>query len=1291
MKVKIKIGLILAAAAALNAVAEHKHVLMIGNSYTGGTAPQFEEFAEADTNVTVNLVNAIAWGRDWEYHYTNRFDSIYSGGSLSNLLRSAPFDVIIMQNHSLGMTKFKDVDRNFLYGSNLYNYCMGVLTDSGNPNNNPDVDIRLFMTWARRTDAGGTYTATYDRHDMQEQIRTNYNNLADGLGSETVPIGDAWERVYDLRPYAAPDGYSIHDDDATHGNDLGYYLNGAMFYENVYGVDARDAVYVNTNVPDDDRTFLLDVAHQTLAEVPLNTSPPPALEISTNRISVQEGGSASINLRLPAAPASSVTVQVVQVTGSAIAPAQTNGVTFTPADWDTWQAVILDGVCDTDQNSQTNILRCTADGFSSVYVLAEQQDISPLLVLSTNRLDVPEGQSASIDLSLSKTPVNPMTVTVQRVSGDTDLTLSSAAQVVFTDSDWSTPQAVTLAAAEDSDTLFGTAVFRFSNPCVETVDLTAQEIENDLALEVNPGSLTIAEGTSSNLLVRLSVEPVSPVTALVQRVSGDSSFSVVSGQERVFTAADYMNWQTSVVAAAHDSDQIDGSAVIRCSGPGMDDVDVSVTEDDDEYEEIFSGLLGAWNLVGTTGAVVSREAYTLAPVIRTNSTSGVLQCNLPGEAGATQDAIRLYDIDETSLANAIPADNYFTWAFELPDGYVMNVTSLYVITEISTPASASVMSSASGFSAGSELFTHTEGVQSTTFDLSANSSFQNLQNVEFRLYGYGGADAYDSMQIGDSYNASYGDALLVYGDVIYSVTGDTVFVQTDVDELTVPEGSTNIFRVRLSSPVTESTTVSVTRASGDTDLSVTAGSELVFSSSNWDAWQTVTLSAAQDADAADDSAQIRCDGATVSGVTVTATEEDDEILPPSITVQPASQSVSSGATAYLSVTATGESLFYQWYRGASGNTGSPVSGATNATYTTPAISSEVSYWVRVTNTAGTADSAAAVISLVSGWTAYHNSEAGASNPNESLVSKGSADGTAYSLVNYNDGSTLDAAVTYTFTGSWTRGTRSAAVLPDTGTDAYNTFNGILAMDEQISYIQSSTDSATITFSNLPPATYEVTLAMNRGDSYGETLFTLQDTTGATNLSSSGITVSNALSVSHDSDNTATGYTPKWGNITPTGQGGSSFSIRISLAASSYIYLPQCIKLTASYESGGETDTDGDGLPDDWETTYFGGATNANPTHMAANGINTVEETYIAGLNPTNSRSVFTVSGLQAQSAQNILGWTAQSGRVYSVYWASNLLSGFERVASNLTAGAYTDALHQAESQGFYRLEVEVAE
>lgn len=72
-------------------------------------------------------------------------------------------------------------------------------------------------------------------------------------------------------------------------------------------------------------------------------------------------------------------------------------------------------------------------------------------------------------------------------------------------------------------------------------------------------------------------------------------------------------------------------------------------------------------------------------------------------------------------------------------------------------------------------------------------------------------------------------------------------------------------------------------------------------------------------------------------------------VPASIATQPSSVSIWSGSTTQLSVVAGGNSPAYQWYMGASGDTSSPVGGATSATLNvTPA--STTSYWVRVTTT-----------------------------------------------------------------------------------------------------------------------------------------------------------------------------------------------------------------------------------------------------------------------------------------------------------------------------------------------------
>jgi len=85
---------------------------------------------------------------------------------------------------------------------------------------------------------------------------------------------------------------------------------------------------------------------------------------------------------------------------------------------------------------------------------------------------------------------------------------------------------------------------------------------------------------------------------------------------------------------------------------------------------------------------------------------------------------------------------------------------------------------------------------------------------------------------------------------------------------------------------------------------------------------------------------------------------------PNITAQPVNATpVYRYASSGLSVTATGTSLTYQWYTGASGDTSHPVSGATSASYVATAYNSE-RYWVRVSGMCGTRDSNAAWISVI---------------------------------------------------------------------------------------------------------------------------------------------------------------------------------------------------------------------------------------------------------------------------------------------------------------------------------------
>lgn len=85
--------------------------------------------------------------------------------------------------------------------------------------------------------------------------------------------------------------------------------------------------------------------------------------------------------------------------------------------------------------------------------------------------------------------------------------------------------------------------------------------------------------------------------------------------------------------------------------------------------------------------------------------------------------------------------------------------------------------------------------------------------------------------------------------------------------------------------------------------------------------------------------------------------------PPAITAQPQSQTIQSGQTATLSVTAIGATeVTYQWYQGDAGDSSAPV-GAGASTFTTPPLIATTSFWVRVSNACGAADSTAATITV----------------------------------------------------------------------------------------------------------------------------------------------------------------------------------------------------------------------------------------------------------------------------------------------------------------------------------------
>lgn len=104
-------------------------------------------------------------------------------------------------------------------------------------------------------------------------------------------------------------------------------------------------------------------------------------------------------------------------------------------------------------------------------------------------------------------------------------------------------------------------------------------------------------------------------------------------------------------------------------------------------------------------------------------------------------------------------------------------------------------------------------------------------------------------------------------------------------------------------------------------------------------------------------------GTSVATTSVTTLPTDDACVAPSITGQPANALIAPGMQATLNVIATGTTPFsYTWFEGQSGDTSHPI--AMMSMFTTPHLGASREYWVRVTNGCGHADSATALVTVI---------------------------------------------------------------------------------------------------------------------------------------------------------------------------------------------------------------------------------------------------------------------------------------------------------------------------------------
>ncbi|MBE0697940.1 MAG: hypothetical protein IH586_13540, partial [Anaerolineaceae bacterium] len=188
------------------------------------------------------------------------------------------------------------------------------------------------------------------------------------------------------------------------------------------------------------------------------------------------------------------------------------------------------------------------------------------------------------------------------------------------------------------------------------------------------------------------------------------------------------------------------------------------------------------------------------------------------------------------------------------------------------------------------------------------------------------------------------------------------------------------------------------------------------------------------------------------------------------------------------------------------------------------------------------------VKAAAAWTAYNDSAwvSGQTNPTNTTTILGIT-GTG-ALKNFDTGASTGVTATFTSSLSPTM-QASSGTASNSGTDAYNTFNGKANMIGVVNY-GSLGWYIDLTLTGLNPAkTYTFATSATRNDSTytaRNTTYILSRDTAATNASTSGVKVVNSHTIAFNTGTNLTqGYVARWTGINPGSDGTIAIRARAS--------------------------------------------------------------------------------------------------------------------------------------------------
>ena len=582
-------------------------------------------------------------------------------------------------------------------------------------------------------------------------------------------------------------------------------------------------------------------------EVTATDNDAPSLLVSPTRLDLDEDDDGAYTIRLNTQPTGDVTVTISGVSGAVTvdtnpATGNQNTLTFTQTTWSTLQTVTVAAGDDGNAVDEMLTLSHMASGGGygslaagsrpSVQLTVDDDDTAGILIdadlntpndqsgpLALNELSTASNNSVSYTVRLSSEPTQDATVTIASndaavTVGDTDGDSLNGVQntLTFTAANWNTPRTVTLTAAEDDNGVGESAAIAHTSATATSSEyanlsatLTANTTDDDapsFVFDADPDTANDQSGP-------LALDELSSSTTN----SDDYTVRLYTLPTRPVTVTIASNTPSVTVDTAPASGDQNTLTFTATNWNTPQTVTLTAQQDDNGFD----------------------ESATITHRGRTTPNSEYTNVNGTFTASVTDDETPAIVLSASTLT--VPEENSATYTVRL------------ATEPVGGNATVTITGAADGIAANPTRLVFTARNWNTARQVLVTAANDNDSTNEVVTLSHAAS------------GADYGG--VPAAEIVVTATDDdTPSLRVSPTRLPVRENGSASYTLRLNTQPSASVTVSVSGTTAevtvDADPDATGDqTAMTFDATNWNANRTVTVSAADDGNATDETVNLQ--------------------------------------------------------------------------------------------------------------------------------------------------------------------------------------------------------------------------------------------------------------------------------------------------------------------------------------------------------------------------------------------------------------------------------------------------